>query len=69
MKHINTNLGNPASSNVITLDERFTLETGIDVSKKERGVNLNPVVGSKSILEQPINNTKTIIDITAIINL
>lgn len=43
--NINTNRGNPASSNVRTLDERFTLETGIDVSKKERGVNLNPVVG------------------------
>ena len=45
MIKINTNGLNPASSNDRTLDERFTLETGIDVSKKERGVNLNPVVG------------------------
>jgi len=43
--NINTNRGKPATSNVRTLDERFTLESGIDVSKKERGVNLNPVVG------------------------
>lgn len=31
--------------NVRTLDEQFTLQTGIDVSKKERGINLKPVVG------------------------
>ena len=43
--NVNTNLGKSASSNVRTLDERFTLETGIDVSKKERGVNLEPKVG------------------------
>jgi len=30
---------------VKTLDQQFTDETGIDVSKKVRGVNLDPVVG------------------------
>ena len=28
-----------------TLDQQFSEKTGIDVSKKERGVNLDPVVG------------------------
>ena len=28
-----------------TLDQQFTEETGIDVSKKERGVDLDPVIG------------------------
>ena len=32
-------------NNVKTLDQQFTDETGIDVSKKVRGVNLDPVVG------------------------
>jgi hypothetical protein len=32
-------------NNVKTLDQQFTDETGIDVSKKVRGVNLEPVVG------------------------
>ena len=31
--------------NTKTLDQQFIKETGIDVSKKERGVDLNPVVG------------------------
>ena len=31
--------------NTKTLDQQFIKETGIDVSKKERGVYLNPVVG------------------------
>ena len=28
-----------------TLDQQFSEKTGIDVSKKERGVDLNPVIG------------------------
>jgi len=28
-----------------TLDQQFSEKTGIDVSKKERGVNLDPVIG------------------------
>ena len=28
-----------------TLDQQFTEKTGIDVSKKERGINLDPVIG------------------------
>ena len=31
--------------NTKTLDQQFTDETGIDVSKKERGMNLDPVIG------------------------
>ncbi len=32
-------------NNKKTLDQQFTEKTGIDVSKKERGVDLSPVVG------------------------
>ena len=28
-----------------TLDQQFTEQSGIDVSKRERGTNLNPVIG------------------------
>jgi len=31
--------------NTKTLDQQFTEETGIDVSKKVRGINLDPVIG------------------------
>ena len=36
---------NMTNNNVRTLDERFSLETKIDVFKKERGVHLKPEVG------------------------
>tara|TARA_B110000483_G_C17685143_1_gene347178 strand:+ start:64 stop:459 length:396 start_codon:yes stop_codon:yes gene_type:complete len=31
--------------NTKTLDQQFTEQSGIDVSKRERGTNLNPVIG------------------------
>ena len=31
--------------NTKTLDQQFTEQSGIDVSQKERGINLDPVIG------------------------
>mgnify|MGYP004242288369 CR=1 FL=1 len=45
MLNINTNIKQGEKMEKKTLDQQFTEQTGIDVSKKERGVNLKPVIG------------------------
>jgi len=42
---MNNNLGEKMKTEKKTLDQQFSENSGIDVSKKERGVDLNPVVG------------------------
>tara|TARA_B100001059_G_scaffold230309_1_gene264336 strand:- start:534 stop:1001 length:468 start_codon:yes stop_codon:yes gene_type:complete len=44
MLNINTNINKGEKMEKKTLDQQFTEQTGIDVSKTERGVDLKPVI-------------------------